>query len=248
MQAIERQVCGCDFGGNSWTSKEQADALIPLLGLGPDSDFIELGAGTGWPGIYIARTCGCTVTLVDLQEIGLQIALKRAAEENFADRVSAEVADAADLPFPERSFDAIGHSDLLCCLIRKRTVLQQSRRIIRDDGTMAFTVISIAPRLGCSDYDRALENAPEFIEAEENYRVLLEETGWSVTECQDLTDEYRDSCDRQISADNENRAELADLLGAEESKLRLANWHSKLQAVEDGLFVRELFVCKPMKV
>jgi ubiquinone/menaquinone biosynthesis C-methylase UbiE len=248
MQAIERQVCGCDYGGNSWSSKDQVDALISLLGLGPDSNLIDLGAGTGWPGIYIAKTCGCSVTLVDLPEIGLQIALKRAKEEGLAGRVSTRIADAADLPFRDGSFDAISHSDLLCCLIRKRSVLQECRRIVHDDGTMAFTVISIAPGLSSFAYDRALENAPEFIEAEENYRVLLEETGWAVTGSQDLTGEYRDSCDRQISADYESRTELAELLGAAESKLRLASWRSKLQAIEDGLFVRELFVCQPMQV
>jgi cyclopropane fatty-acyl-phospholipid synthase-like methyltransferase len=246
MQVIERQVCGCDFGGNSWTSKDQADALIRLLGLGPNSDLIDLGAGTGWPGIYMAKMSGCSVTLVDLPEIGLRIALKRAEEEGLADRVSSRIADAADLPFPASSFDAISHSDLLCCLIRKRAVLQQSRRIIRDDGVMAFTVISMAPGLSKTSYDRALKNAPEFIEAEDNYRVLLEESGWAVTEWQDLTGEYGDSCDRQISADNENRAELAKLLGVEETKLRMASWRSKLQAIQDGLFVRELFVCQPI--
>lgn len=246
MQTIERRVCGCDFGGNSWTSKDQADALIRLLRLGPDSDLIDLGAGTGWPGIYIAKTCSCSVTLVDLPKIGLQIALKRAEEEGLADRVSSRIADAADLPFSEGSFDAISHSDLLCCLIRKRAVLQQSRRIIRNDGIMAFTVISVAPDLSKIPYDRALVNAPEFIESEENYRVLLDETGWAVTEWQDLTGEYRDSCDRQVSADIESREELAELLGTVESNVRLAKWRSKLQAIKDGLFVRELFVCQPM--
>ena len=247
MQAIERQVCGCDFGGNSWTSKDQADALIRLLGLGPDSELIDLGAGTGWPGIYIAKECGCSVTLVDLPEIGLQIALNRAEVEGLADRVSSKIADAADLPFPEGSFDAISHCDLLCCLIRKRAVLQQCRRIIRSDGVMAFTVISIAPGLSQIAYDQALKNAPEFIETEEDYRVLIKETGWAVTEWQDLTGEYRDSCDRQIDADCASRTELEKLFGTQETKVRLANWRSKLQAIEDGLFVRDLFVCKPMK-
>ena len=103
-----------------------------------------------------------------------------------------------------------------------------------------------ARRFNSVAYDRALKNAPEFIEAENNYRALLAETEWAVTKCQDMTGEYRDSCDRQISADYENRAELAKLLGAEEAKLRMASWRSKLQAIQDGLFVRELFVCQPM--
>ena len=247
MQTIERQVCGCDFGGNSWTSKDQAEALIPVLGLKHSSNLIDLGAGAGWPGLYLAKKSGCSVTLVDLPEIGLQIAKQRAEEEGLADRVSIKIADAADLPFSVGSFDAISHSDLLCCLVRKRSVLKECRRIIARDGLMAFTVISLAPDLSQSALARALDNAPEFIEAEDNYRALLEETGWLVTEWLDLTSEYRESCGRQIDADYESRAELAELFGAEEARTRLEKWHSKLQAINDGLFVRELFVCKTQR-
>ncbi len=246
MLAIERKVCGCDYGGNSWTSKDQADELIRLLGIGPNTDLIDLGAGAGWPGIYSAKMSGCAVTLVDLPEIGLQIAMKRAQEEGIADCVSSKIADAADLPFSQSSFDAISHSDLLCCLIRKRAVLEQCRRVIRKGGVMVFTVISIATGLSKTSYNRAVKNAPEFVETEDSYRVLLAASGWAVTEWQDLTGEYRDSCQRQINADYDSRAELAELLGAKETKQRLAKWRLKLRAIQDGLFVRELFVCKPI--
>jgi len=245
MQTIEREVCGCDYGGNSWTSRPQADALMPLLGLNQSSSLIDIGAGTGWPGLYLAKQSGCAVTLVDLPEIGLQVAMQRAQEEGLSDRVTARMADAADLPFPDSSFDAVSHSDLLCCLVRKRAVLQQCRKVIRANGRMAFTVISLAPGLNQSDHTRALDNAPDFIEAEGDYRALLEETGWVVTEVLDLTDEYRDCCARQIKADMACREELADLLGSDQVDERLEGWRSKLGAIQDGLFLRELYVCKP---
>lgn len=244
MQAIERQVCGCDFGGNSWTTQDQADSLIPILRLDSSTKLIDLGAGTGWPGLYLSQKTGCAVTLVDLPEIGLKIAKQRAEADGISKRVSTVVADAADLPFPNESFDAISHSDLLCCLVRKRAVLEQCRTIVCTGGRMAFTVISLAPGLSQSARTRALENAPDFIAAETPYRVLLRETGWDVIDWTNLTSEYRESCARQIDADCENRAELEDLFGEIAAKERLANWRSKLHAIEDGLFVRELFVCE----
>ena len=48
MQAIERVVCGCDFGGNSWTHREQADEPIRMLGIDEGAELIDLGSGTGW--------------------------------------------------------------------------------------------------------------------------------------------------------------------------------------------------------
>jgi len=244
MKSIERQVCGCDFGGNSWTSKEQADALIKLIGIDATSSLVDLGAGTGWPGLYFAKKTGCAVTLVDLPEIGLKIAKKRAKEEGFADRVTTKIADAADLPFADASFDAISHSDLLCCLVRKRTVLEQCHRIIGEKGVMAFTVISLTPGLGKSAYVRALAYSPEFIESEFSYDALLEKTGWVVTKKHDLTNQYRDSCERQIDADRESSAELSQLLGKDEASARLDRWQEKLLAIQDGLFMRELYVCR----
>lgn len=245
MQKIERQVCGCDFGGNSWTTREQAEVLIPHLKLGASSSLIDLGAGTGWPGIYIAKKSGCCTTLVDLPEIGLRIAKLRAEDEGISALIETRNADAADLPFPSARFDAISHSDLLCCLVRKRKVLEQCRRIIRVGGRMAFTVISLARGLSPSSHARALKNAPEFIEAETSYQVHLEKTGWAVARWFDLTNEYRDSCARQIKADDEYHAELGELLGPNEAAVRLKSWRSKLRAIDDGLFVRELFVCEP---
>ena len=118
LQEIEREVCGCDYGGNSWTTRQQADALIGLLDLDADSDLIDLGAGAGWPGLYLAKHSGCRLTIVDLPEIGLQLAEQRANKEGLRNRVTTAVADAADLPFPAAGFDAVSHSDLLCCLVR----------------------------------------------------------------------------------------------------------------------------------
>lgn len=245
MKAIERRVCGCDYGGNSWTTKEQAEALIPLLGLGPGSKLLDVGAGTGWPGLFLARTTGCSVFLVDLPEVGLSIASQRARAESIEGRVTIKVADAAELPFENGSFCAVSHSDLLCCLVRKRRVLEECRRVIRPSGMMAFTVISVAPGLSGEAHTRALENAPDFVETNASYPALLSATGWELLDRQDLTSAYRDSCARQIDADVDSQSELADLLGTEEAADRLAQWRSKLQAIEDGLFVRELLVCRP---
>lgn len=243
MQKIERRVCGCDYGGNSWTTREQADDLAFLLRLGAETQLIDLGAGTGWPGLYLAKKTGCSATLVDLPENGMQLAMRRAAKEALSHRVTFRVADAADLPFSDGQYDAVSHSDLLCCLVRKRAVLESCRRIIREGGTMAFTVISLTPGLSEAAYERALANAPDFVEAEASYAALLEESGWRPTDYQDLTNAYRDSCARQICADEDFEEGLAELLGRDQAKERLEGWRSKLRAIDDGLFRRELFVC-----
>lgn len=245
MQNIERSVCGCDYGGNSWTTKKQADDLIGLLDLGPDRRLIDLGAGTGWPGLYLAQQTGCPVTLVDLPEIGLQIAEKRARADGIGERAFIYAADASDLPFDTASFDAISHSDLLCCLMPKRKVLEECRRLVHPEGCMVFSVIFIRPGIHETQYGRALANAPDFVEIDQCYDTLLTQTGWQIAEKFDLTDDYRQSCARQVKADTAHQRDLVRLLGVDAAEERLAGWYSKLSAIEEGLFLRELYSCRP---
>lgn len=245
MLEIEREVCGCDYGGNSWTTREQADDLIRLLGLNGESRLVDLGAGSGWPALYLSNESGCDITLIDLPEIGLQLAEQRARVDGFNERVSTLVADAADLPFPDASFDAISHSDLLCCLVRKQDVLMECRRILEPNGHMAFTVISIAPGLSPSDYSRALANGPDFIAMDGRYEKLLDSAGWAIDQHIDLTADYEESCARQLDADLARMDELAELFGKDEIEERIASWRSKLSTIREGLFLRELFLCKP---
>lgn len=245
MLSIERSVCGCDYGGTSWTTRAEAQEMVVHLRLRPGARLLDVGAGSGWPGLYMARTSGCDVVLVDLPLAGLRIAAERAGKEGMRGVLGAIVADAAILPFPDASFDAISHGDLLCCLRQKRAVLQACRGVIRHDGRMAFTVISIAPGLSPQQYKQAVANGPEFVESDADYPTLLEQAGWTIVACRDITLDYGASCRRQLQADIDRKDALVSLLGASEVAERQADWRSKIAAIEDGLLLRTLFVATP---
>ena len=243
--SVERRVCGCDYGGNSLTTRDEARQMAMLLGLQPGIRLLDVGAGAGWPGLYIAKETGCDAMLVDLPLSGLQVATERAVKDRILDRCWTAVADGSQMPFRDRSFDAVSHSDVLCCLRDKRGVLEACRRVIRDSGRMVFTVIWITPGLSHDDYRRALEGAPEFGEVETDYPTLLGQTGWTVTDCKDVTEGYGSTIRRQIRADGEFKDDLEALLGAAEFADRQAGWQSELDAIEEGLLRRDLFVATP---
>lgn len=245
MVTIERSVCGCDYGGNSWTTQAEAEQMVARLALHPGIRLLELGAGSGWPGLYMGKASGCDVVLVDLSLAGIRIAAKRADNDGIPGSVWAAVADAAALPFPDGSFDAISHSDLLCCLRQKRSVLAACRRVIRRQGRMVFTVISVAPGLSAEQYRRAVANGPEFIETDTDYPTLLAQTGWIITGHEDITVAYAASCRHQLHADEMQKDGLVALIGASEFAERLDGWRSKLPAIYDNLLRRELFVAAP---
>jgi cyclopropane fatty-acyl-phospholipid synthase-like methyltransferase len=107
-------VLGADFGGNGYTTVEQARLLGERLNLGPDSRLLDIGAGRGWPGLYLAQTTGCAVVLTDLPQEAMRRAQERARKEALGERTAAVVASARRLPFRQETFDAIVHADVLC--------------------------------------------------------------------------------------------------------------------------------------
>ena len=245
MLRIERSVCGCDFGGSSWTTEAEARQIARRLDLRPGLRLLDLGAGAGWPGLYLSEIAGCDLVLADLPFAGLRIAKERAAKEGVSDRVRCAVADAAALPFADASVDAINHSDLLCCLRDKRAVLADCRRAIRDKGRMSFSVVSIAPNLSKEQYCRALSAGPEFIESERDYPGLLAETGWTLVEREDTTGSYAAACRRQLDADREHEDDLVALIGRQAFEERSAEWRANLAALGEGLLRREIFLATP---
>jgi len=245
MQAIERRVCGCAYGGSSWTTRAEAERIAARLGLRPGVRLLDVGAGAGWPALYIVGTTGCDATLVDLPLGGLRIAAARAADDGLATTCRCAVADAAALPFRDASFDAVSHSDLLCCLEDKAGALAACRRVLRPGGTMVFSVILVPPGLAPEDRQRGVENGPEFIDSDRDYPTLLDETGWRVVERRDITADYAVSCGRQLEADLAHADDLRALVGPAEYAERVAGWRSKRDAIGEGLLRRELFTVAP---
>ena len=245
LQTTSNQVCGCCYIGNSWTTRSEADVMIEHLRLTASHDLLDIGAGAGWPGLYLALQTGCAVTLLDLPEIGLRLAEARAKADGMASQLSTVQADAADMPFPSESFSAISHSDVLCCLEDKLSVLRECRRVINADGRMCFTVIRLADGLKGPTMDRAVKAGPQFIRSEGHYPSMLKSAGWQIIQQDDITDAFLACTERMIAAEKKQSESLRTLRGGEANETAQVNWRSRLQAVADRLILREFFSVVP---
>jgi len=237
LQQIERSNCGCDYGATSFTTLEQVKDLGAMLELEPDKRLLEVGAGSGWPGLYLAKETGCDVSLIDLPIEGLRIAKRRAA----ADNLTMVVASGTSLPFRQGWFNAISHSDVLCCLVDKLSVLKACREVVHAEGKMIFSVISISPDLSHADYETAVESGPSFITSDDSYPDLLRKSGWELIEQVNLSVKFMDALQAKLKNELKYADDLESLLGKDETYTRLTRTRSYIDAVEQGLIRRELF-------
>ena len=254
MMEIERSVCGCDYGCTSWTTRKEADAVGGMLGLRPGVKFLEVGAGSGWPGLYLAKETGCDAALIDLPREGLRAARERAATDGLADRCQIVQGDGAALPFRNGSFDAIYHSDVLCCLVEKQAVLESCRRVIRDArerheeerGKMVFSVILIQPGLSDADYEIAADGGPTFIEAPMDYPAMLQRTGWEITAHGDQTADYTATFRKMFSLEQDNIGEFERVHGEKGAVELMGRRERTLDALDRKLLRREIFTVVPV--
>ncbi len=110
---IDLETRGADVGANGYTTMAQADDLANVLRLGPGVRLLDIGAGRGWPSLYLAKKTRCDVVLTDIPPATVREAAQRANERPLSERCWFAVASADRLPFRPASFDAIVHADTL---------------------------------------------------------------------------------------------------------------------------------------
>ena len=237
-----RRVRGSDYGATSWTTREQAERASARLELGRGLLLLELGAGSGWPALFLATLSGCDVVLTDLPLSGLRIARERAEKDRLDRQCSVLAADGAALPFADHCFDRIHHADVLCCMERKREMLQECRRVARAGARMEFSVISLT-REPDGDGERRLlqRSGPPYPDAGADYATLLEDTRWAVLERIDVTAEFVRCMEVWVDESHARRGALVDLLGEQDYAERLERRRSTHAAVACGLLRREIF-------
>ena len=242
MRELERCFRGCDYGGTSWTTRSEANRIAELLDLREGTRLLDVGAGSGWPGLFFALVTGCDVVLTDLPLAGLQVANERAIADGLVQRCRVLVADGAALPFKDATFDALSHSDVLCCMPAKLSMLRSCRRVARVGARMVFSVIALPPSLSEVERQNAIEAGPPFVDVEEDYSHLLSHSGWHLLQRMDVTDEFSQAMRTRLECMQERASALAEVLGMDEFSQRLRRARDRIEAVDAALLKREVFV------
>src|SRR5215207_7531439 len=79
--------------------------LVALLDPQPGEHILDIGSGIGGPARWIAASCGCRITGVDLTPEFCEAARALNTATGMADRVTIVEGSALDMKLPDASFD-----------------------------------------------------------------------------------------------------------------------------------------------
>ena len=241
---VELLTLGSDFGANGYATVAEVSALPGLLHLGPGRRLLDVGCGQGWPGLYLARQTGCRVVLTDVPFAGLTTATRRASREDLGGRAWALAARGQALPLRARAFDAVIHTDVLCCLRPKQATLRATFQALRPGGRTAFTAIFPAAGLTAADARRAIAAGPPNCGLRASYPSLLRSAGFVDVEERDLTADYLVTLSRKLEVAEEFAEDMIEMLGRQEYDRMQAERRLAIVAVEAGLLRRAQFVAR----
>jgi SAM-dependent methyltransferase len=241
---VERLSLSSDFGANGYATLTEVDEIADLLDLGPGRLLLDVGAGQGWPGLYLARQTGCRVVLTDVPVEGPAAAARRAASEGIASRAWPLVARGESLPMLPASVDAVVHTDVLCCLGPKLAVLRATRQALRPGGHTAFSAIFPSPGLPPSQARRAIEAGPPHCGLRTSYPSLLRSAGYVDIVEHDLTPAYLATARTKLAVADQFADGTADMLGRQEFDDMQAKRRLAVRAIADGLLRRSRFVAR----
>lgn len=242
MMAVELSTTGSDYGSTGYTTRAQADDLATRLQLGEGHRVADIGTGSGWPGLYLSASTGCSVVGTDLPFEGLRRAHTRAAADAVGGRAAYAMATGHRQPFRDGSFDAVIHSDVLCCLTPKLSVLRECRRLLGPGGILAFTTIFVAAGLDAATRRRAHRAGPIYVATRRPYPALLEQAGFTVHAEVDLSADYERTQRSWFESAEQNAAELIALTSPSAFAETQADRLQALEAITAGLLRRSLFV------
>ena len=109
---------------------------------------------------FVADTCGCNVSAVDLTEEYCETARWLNRLVGLDERISVRQADVTELPFGDATFDVVFSQLVVQFRPDRPTALREMHRVLVPGGRLAFSVYSPIERTpGALAFVRALDEA-----------------------------------------------------------------------------------------
>jgi SAM-dependent methyltransferase len=117
------------------------------MDVGAGDRVLDVGSGLGTSAVHLARTAGCSVTGVTLEQTGVDSGLGLAHKHGVADRVAFVRGSVVEIDLSESSFDHALLECVLSIIPDKALALDRVVRSLRSGGTVGLTDVTVAGAL-----------------------------------------------------------------------------------------------------
>ncbi len=170
---------GMHLGGQEATQK-----LLEMCDLEATSRVLDVGCGGGNTACFIAEQYGSSVRGIDISEVMIDKSKERARRQGLEDKVEFRVADAAELPFEDDSFDVVIVESVLTPIPGdKSKALGEMVRVARAGGRIGANESTVDPSAP-EEWLALLDEHPAIhgYFTPQTLRSLFEESGLQVVE------------------------------------------------------------------
>jgi sarcosine/dimethylglycine N-methyltransferase len=110
-----------------------------LIGVGPETRVLDIGAGYGGAARYLAETFGCAVTALNLSEKENERDRAINRERGLADKITVVDGSFEAIPAADASFDVVWSQDAILHSGNREKVLEEVARVLKPGGQFVFT-------------------------------------------------------------------------------------------------------------
>lgn len=118
--------------------------LAKLAGITAGMSVLDIGSGIGGPARFLAATCGCRVTGLDLSEPFTDAARYLTERTGQSEHVSFETGSALELPFDDGHFDVALLQHVAMNIAERARLYREIRRVLKSGGKLATFDVVIA--------------------------------------------------------------------------------------------------------
>jgi ubiquinone/menaquinone biosynthesis C-methylase UbiE len=160
---IFREVYGDDYPEQanplSFVTNTDLLSIVEHINVGPGKTFIDLGCGSGGPGLWIAQQTGANYLGIDFSQNALEKANQRISEFELNGTAKFQLGDITALELPENSFDGAISLDVISFIPDTSAAISEIARILRPNAYFIFTSWENKMSKRISDFSPYLRNS-----------------------------------------------------------------------------------------
>jgi MPBQ/MSBQ methyltransferase len=162
--------------------------LARLAGMTAGEKVLDVGSGLGGPARFLAGTCGCRVTGMDLTADFVATAEALTRLTRLGDKVSFCQGNALAIPFDAATFDVVWSQNVVMNIADRPRLYAEIRRVLRPGGRYALSDV-VAGADGEPYYPMPWASTPalSYLLTEEATRTALEHAGFRIAAWENTT-------------------------------------------------------------